>query len=336
MKPLRSRRLAGHANTFAGFSLIELMIAMTIGLVMIVAAGVLFAKARDIYRTMETTARMQENARYAMSIIETDVRMANFWGLLSRPDLFSNTASSASPLAPAVTNNCGATSAFVTDLDDYIEGSNNSFALSCNAYGAGVQGGTDVLIIRRASSDRAPQTAAGISALKDSLLIESARSQAQIFLATAAGTIPAGYAQADVSGEPPRADTRRLIVNAYYVSQDSSVGTGYPSLRRKTLIKGPAFQDEEVIPGVEDLQFQLGVDVNDDRNADVFVNAGSVPAGGLVVAVRIWLRVRAQERDVAHEDTQSYAYADLNQAALNDQYRRLVVMQTVQLRNTRS
>ena len=336
MTLLRSRRPAGPAIAATGFSLIELMVALTIGLVMIAAAGILFAKARDIYRTMEATARLQENARYAMSVIETDVRMANFWGLLSRTDLFSNTATSASPLAPSVSNNCGSTSAFVTDLEKHVEGLNNTYSLSCNAYGAGVQSGTDVLIIRRSSSNRLPQTAAGISAEKDSLLIESSRTQAEIFLATAAGTIPSAYAQADVANEPPLADTRRLIVNAYYVSQDSSVGTGYPSLRRKSLIKGPAFQDEEVIPGVEDLQFQLGVDVNDDRNADVFVNAGSVPAGGIVVAVRVWLRIRAQERDVAHKDTQSWVYADQNQSAFNDQYRRLVVMQTIQLRNTRT
>ena len=220
---------------------------------------------------------MQENARYAMSIIETDVRMANFWGLLSRPDLFSNTASSASPLNPSVTNNCGATSAFVTDLNNHIEGSNNSFALSCNAYGAGAQGGTDVLIIRRASSDRAPQTAAGISALKDSLLIESGRTQAQIFLATAAGTIPAGYAQADVAGEPP---TRR------HPAPDRKRLLREPGLQRRDGIPIPQAQDPDQgtgLPGrrsdprVEDLQFQLGVDVNDDRNADVFVNAGVGP-----------------------------------------------------------
>ena len=107
-------------------------------------------------------------------------------------------------------------------------------------------------------------------------------------------------------------------------------------LRRKTLISGPGFQDEEIIPGVEDLQVQLGVDVNDDRNADVFVNPGSVPSGGVVVAARIWLRVRAQDIDVAHVDSQPYVYADRNQAAPNDQVRRLVVMQTIQFRNTRT
>jgi len=323
-------------RTARGFSLIELMVSLTIGLVMIAGAGFVFAKARDIYRTLETTARLQETARYAISVIESDVRMANFWGLLSNADLFTNSASSGSPLTPSISNNCGTSSAFVTDVLQHVTGTNNSYSLSCAASAGGAQASTDVLVVRRASSARLPQTNAGVLAEKDALLIESSRTQAEIFLASSSGAIPAGYAQTDIAGQPPLADTRRLLVNAYYVSQGSSVGNNYPSLRRKSLIKGPAFQDEEIIPGVEDLQLQFGVDVNDDANADVFVNPGAVPAGGVVVAVRVWLRVRAQDIDVAHQDTQSYVYADRNQSAFNDKYRRLVVMQTIQLRNTRT
>ena len=77
------------------------------------------------------------------------------------------------------------------------------------------------------------------------------------------------------------------------------MATGYPALRRKTLTAGPDVADEEVIAGVEDLQFQLGVDTNGDSDADLFVNPGAVPAGARPVSVRLWLRVRAQERDAA-------------------------------------
>ena len=332
---IRARRTARPRGA-AGFSLIELMVALTIGLVMIAGAGFVFAKSRDIYRTMETTARLQENARYAMNIIEADLRMANYWGLLSDPDLFTNSASSTAPYTTTVSNNCGATSAFVTDVARPVDGNNNTYSLSCGANGNGAAAGTDVLIVRRASTERIPQSTAGVQAEKDRLLVETSRTQAEIFKAAASGAIPAAYAQTDPVGQPPLADTRRLIVNAYYVGADSSVAAGYPSLRRKTLIVGPAFQDEEIIPGVEDLQVQFGVDVNGDRNADVWVNPGSVPAGGIVVAARVWLRVRAEDIDVAHQDSQAYVYADRNQAAPNDQIRRLLVMQTIQFRNTRT
>ncbi len=323
-------------RTERGVSLIELMVALTIGLIMIAGAATIYSKTRDVYRSMETTARLQETARFAMSVVESDVRMANFWGLISRPDLFTNNATSTAPFTPNVANNCGADSTYVTDTGSYIAGTNNAYSLSCAAYGSGAVAGSDVLVSRRASSTRIAQTNTAVAKFENYLMVESSRTAAELFKGDSAGTIPSAYAQSDTSGEPPRADTRQLLVNAYYVSKDSSVATGYPSLRRKTLIKGPAIQDDEIAPGVEDFQVQLGVDTTGDRNADVFVNPGSVPAGGVVVAVRVWMRIRAQDLDVGWKDTQGYAYADRNQAAFNDQYRRIVYVKTIQLRNTRS
>src|SRR5205814_5068487 len=34
----------------------------------------------------ETTARLQENARYAMSVLEPDMRMSGYWGLTNVSD----------------------------------------------------------------------------------------------------------------------------------------------------------------------------------------------------------------------------------------------------------
>jgi type IV pilus assembly protein PilW len=145
--------------------------------------------------------------------------------------------------------------------------------------------------------------------------------------------IPPGYATSDVVGEPPLADTRALLVHAYYISANSSIAIGFPALRRKTLVTGPDVSDEEVVAGVEDLQVQFGVDTNGDANVDTFVNPGAVPAGALPLCARVWLRVRAQDRDNAYRDDRSFTYADQAVAATGDAYRRLVVMKTIQLRN---
>jgi hypothetical protein len=106
-----------------------------------------------------------------------------------------------------------------------------------------------------------------------------------------------------------------------------------PALRRKRLSAGPSITDEELLPGVEDLQFEIGVDTTGDANVDVFVNPGAVPAAGTPVSVRLWLRVRAQDRDSGFADTLAYAYADRNWLAANDGYRRVVIHKTLQLRN---
>lgn len=326
----RATDRAGARRIDRGVSLIELMVALVIGLFMIGGAITVYLKARDTYATNDATARLQENARYAMSVIESDLRMANFWGLNSRLDFVTANASAVLPTA------CGAS--WTTDVTRLLDGSNNTFSASCAALGGGAQPDADMLIVRRASAQRiSPQSATVATAYRNRVLIVSSRTAAEIFVPKdIANAIPSGYATSDPAGAPPLADTRPLVVNAYYVSQDSSIAAGYPALRRKVLIAGPAIGDEEVLPGVQDFQFQIGVDTTGDSNADVFVNPGSMPAGGLAVSVRVWLMLRAAERDVAFSDTNSYSYADRTVNAPGDQYRRLLVSKTIQLRNTRS
>lgn len=310
-----------------GSSLIELMVALVINLCVIGAAVTMYLKARDIYVTAETLARVQENARYAMGLIEADVRMSNFWGLHNHSHFITTSLLSAFPL------NCGV--GWATDIASFVTGENNAYSLPCAASGGGAQAGGDVLIVRRASAQRISPQSGTVTALnRDRVLIVSNQLAGEIFVPKdIADSIPAGYATSDPANAPPLADTRELLVNAYYVSRNSSVATGYPALRRKRLSAGPSIIDEELLPGVEDLQFQVGVDVDDDANVDLFVNPGAMPAGGTPVSVRIWLRVRAQDRDRGYADTRAYAYADRSWPAANDGHHRAVIHKTLHLRN---
>lgn len=312
-----------------GVSLIELMVALVIGLVMIGGAITVYLKARDTYATTDATARLQENARYAIALIESDVRMANFWGLNNRPDFVKVNAASALP------TNCGAT--FASDVNRFLSGTNNTYSLACAASGGGARAGSDVLLVRHASATRVtPQSALVPAADRSRVMIVSSRTAAEIFVPqNTSNSIPSGYATTDPANAPPLADTRQMISNAYYVSQNSSIANGYPALRRKFLMAGPTVGDEELLPGVEHLQFQLGVDMNGDATADVFANPGAVPAGGNPVSVRIWLLLRSQDIDVSHTDSTPYVFADQNLAASGDQYRRMLVSKTIQLRNSR-
>jgi len=79
----------------------------------------------------------------------------------------------------------------------------------------------------------------------------------------------------------------------------------------------------------------LGIDTNGDTNIDQYVNPGTVPAAARVVSATIWLRIRSEERDFGHRDDNVYQYADMAAASPDDNYRRIVVTRTIQLRNTR-
>ena len=64
----------------AGFGLVELMIAMTLGLVLLGGIGYVFIGSRGAFRTTDNLSRIQENARYALDVMSRDIRMAGYVG----------------------------------------------------------------------------------------------------------------------------------------------------------------------------------------------------------------------------------------------------------------
>ncbi|MDH3469587.1 MAG: prepilin-type N-terminal cleavage/methylation domain-containing protein, partial [Gammaproteobacteria bacterium] len=73
LKPHRTQR---------GLTLIELMIAMALGLLVISVVLGVFINTNRNFRQDEMIGRMQENARYAMRVLAQDVSMIGFWGYM--------------------------------------------------------------------------------------------------------------------------------------------------------------------------------------------------------------------------------------------------------------
>jgi len=331
----------------SGVSLIELMVALTIGLVILSGTLAVYMKARDIYSSNEAISRLQEDARYAMNLIESDVRMANYWGLMSRALFIDNSACSGSPTSVSVTGTCGTsvacpsgavTTDWTFDADNYIDGLNDLTAnvaiknatktLSCNAGGSGgsTAGGTDVLVIRRASADALAPAAAPAA---NTIYIASTRTSATFFT----GTVPSAYSSLGVA-TPPRYEVRPFVTSVYYISKDSTGRPDFPSLRRKQLAAGPQLADQEMIQGIEDLQVLFGWDTTGaDARADVYLPPGTRPATGGVVAVQICMVVRSGALDLAMQNA-SYVDCKGNSVASGN-YRRLLASRTIQLRNLR-
>lgn len=67
----------------AGVTLIELLVSMAIGLIILVAIGYVYLTTTQVIRSLESSARMQENVRYAFEVLTHDVRMAGFLGCAS-------------------------------------------------------------------------------------------------------------------------------------------------------------------------------------------------------------------------------------------------------------
>jgi type IV pilus assembly protein PilW len=360
-----------------GFSLIELMVSVAIGMLLVAGAAFVYTQSRNTYAVNDTVARLQEQARYALSLIEPDVQLAGYYGFhnANLPEMFVVRVGAAAPISvvdarqvsaqvaglPAAVHSCGRN--FALDLTANVQGSNNAFVLgpvataACNPLGGGARPNTDTLTIRRASTITAP---ANISAQRLQMFVNRFGLSGLSVLYNAAAPDPVLVGAREL---------RDLIVRSYYVSRNSTGRIGFPALRVKRMphptALSPAFQDIELLPGVEDLQVQFGIDTGDydnngavdpeaDRNADGipegngrvtrYVNSDWVDPGTgatlstfQIVAVRLWVRIRADQPEQGFVDNRNYVYADVNYtpAGAEQRFRRVLVSKTILLRNAR-
>ena len=74
----------------SGVALVEIMVAMLIGLFLVGGVIQVFSSSRYTYRVHEATSRMQESGRMALEVIGRDIRMADYWGCASKTDSITN------------------------------------------------------------------------------------------------------------------------------------------------------------------------------------------------------------------------------------------------------
>ncbi len=68
----------GVSGTQHGFTLVELMVGMTIGLVLLLVIGSVFVSSRQVFREQEDNARVQEGGRFALEIIGRSIKQAGY------------------------------------------------------------------------------------------------------------------------------------------------------------------------------------------------------------------------------------------------------------------
>ncbi len=301
-RPLQGRQ--------AGLSLVELMIAIVLALILAAAVVQIFLSSNQTYRNSDAASRLQENARFGIDIISNDIRMAGFVGCVT-------------PTKGGINNIVDPQADGEFDPDLAVEGWNNVGAGTAIS-GLGVIPGTDVLFLRggfgaigRLSEQKALTAQAKVDAnvggwQAEDILIVSDCETVDIFRATAVSSNPSGEVNiahgANGNINPPGgprlskvytegADIVAFTSRTYFIS--TPAGAEVPSLYR--WVGGAA--PEVIVEGVEDLQILYGVDLNNNRRADVYRDASQVAGNwGSVVSAQLHLLLVSVELNVAPGD----------------------------------
>ncbi len=66
------------SNLQQGFTLVELMISVTISLILLLVVTTVFTSSRQVFRVQEENARIQESGRFALEIIGRSIKQAGY------------------------------------------------------------------------------------------------------------------------------------------------------------------------------------------------------------------------------------------------------------------
>ncbi len=332
-----------------GFTLVEMMIALTVGLFVLGALVAVISSAARSTKTNDQTSEMQSNGRYALGVILRDVEHAGQAGLTPRATLLS---SGLNPTGVVVNNDCDNTD-FSLRLGQAVEGSddNNPYSGTCITAANYSQG--DILVVRYADMQTqtavSDYTAAPTFSVTNDIYLRSSYAVSKLFQNSV--TLPT-----QVGNGPPMLD-QLLKTYVYYISPDTSAGDGIPALYRLGLIAG-VLTPELVASGIENLQVQYGV-VDESAIPPVtqYLNAcmpgaTSVPSAPCVntwpsttfpswtqvKSVRVWLLARNSDSkgNGGYSNQTSYQMGNVNYVptvGTNDKFRRQLFMTTISLHN---
>lgn len=338
---------AARRRASAGFTLVELMVAMVLGLLLTAAVTSLFVANKRNYRRNNLVAEMQDNARFAMQALVGDLAMAGFLGAVSDPGRIELLAADMPPLP--LTNDCtpGADGdsgwAFDTTALEFVDAAGGAAITA--TYGclgaANLSLGSDVVSVHHASDLAGIRDANGATPALEttSFYLRSNRTTGALFFS--------GDPAADAAGAQAPLWYWRYSSHLYFVRPYSaSPGDGIPTLCRAYIdhdAKEVAI--ERVAEGVQVLQIAFGIDSDGNGAADRYrVDPGADQLADAVTA-RITLLVRSIAADPSFANVKTYdlvGYDDDGDGSVDetgegytpdDHYYRRVLQTTVILRN---
>lgn len=289
----------------SGLSLIELMIALVLGLVISAAIIQVFLTSKNVYRMQDAMARIQENGRFAVDYIARDLRMAGYMGC-GNLDRIPVNVITATP------------SDWEFDPDNFLVGQND--VTGTNALGA--KAGTDIVQIRRASGDSVRLTGNLSTSNANIQLVDNRHGFKQGDTLMISDCVAADVFNVVNNPQVNNNDQKVTIAHSSGGNTSSRLSKLYGSdaevmaFQRITYYVAPSNANAdrdalwmlvegtssagtplELVDGVESLQLEYGFDSSGNRSVDDYRTAASVSDWSRVVSVRFRLLMAGPDQN---------------------------------------
>ena len=313
-----------------GFSLLEAFIALAIGLV--IFAGVLSVFVGMRTTTTETTSfgELQENGRFAISVLSDDLLKQDFWGDYTGSVNFSSLDSvPSSPLGECAGG--GINNGTFPLADGHFRtlwGETVTHKTILSGCRDDAKIGSDILQLKRVVSTPLGLVAGNTAPAGDFYFMSNMDNGAFF----SAGTVP----------NIENAQVWKYQHHIYYVREEKQGSNTVPVLMQGQLASTLSFSP--IIDGIEIIRFEYGIDTDIDPTVvgygivNVYIPANSMTNAlwnktkSRIISVKIYVLARGVRKDNKYENKNTYKLGGFDYV-VDDNYRRLLFSSTVTLYN---
>lgn len=329
-----------------GYSLVELMISITLGLLILAGITTVFVNNSRSRKEIERANQQLDNGRYAMQLLADDLRNAGYLAELNPAPLATP---STKPDACA-TDLATLKSALPIPVQGYDNGANAPSCLS------DVKTGTDILVVRRASACAVGDTNCDAQ-ISGAPYFQASACNNSTELGSSTSTDYYGLDTTTTNLTRHKKDCTTLAAlyqyrtHIYFIANNDKSGDGIPTLKRAEL-GASGFTITPQVEGIENMQIEYGLDAGASltgaptaftANPDTYNSCSGATCVGYwrnTAAAKINLLARNTTLTAGYTDSKTYslglnANGTANTAGpFNDAYKRHVYASVVRLNNT--
>jgi type IV pilus assembly protein PilW len=293
-------------TTSQAFTLVELMVGLAVSLFITLIIQTIYTNTKNVSSIEDSLSRLQENGRFAIEMMESDIRMAGFLGCRGQsmsPLNVLNGSAYQYQYAQGIYGFYGAGGSWSPALDSSISSFSPLINTDVMTVWSTDQAGLPLIQALSSSTDNPNVGANTVFNNGDIALITDCNARA-VFEVTETNPQTTGILSHAVTTTPSPgnaannfqhiygldASVYRVTARTYYIAP-SLRKPGSNSLWRYCVPKCVGTtQNDELSEGVDDLYIVYGIDTDGDGAANRYLTADSVTTGGFwpnVVSVKI-------------------------------------------------